>query len=210
MVYKWFRDNFGGDEIQVAKWLGIDPYQILDKEAERVPPGSDGIIVYTYFEGGLFPYYTYLERAVILGLLAKHTKSHLARALLEGVAYKARHAVELAEKTLGSEVSEVRHIGGGAKSEIWNSIYADVIGHRLVIPTVTESGAFGAAMLAGYGVGIYKDLAKTADRIVKISRKVDPNKRNQEVYNKLYTRLYLNVYDRVAEYMRELSRMSLE
>ena len=208
IIYKWFRDNFGYAETEVARNLGKSVYQLLDDEASKIPPGSEGLVVYSYFLGDPgFPYFTSRERGVIMGLLTKHTKSHLARALMEGIAYKARHAIDSVEKVVGRKIREVRHVGGGAKSKLWNSIYADVCGVRIAIPEVTESGALGAAILAGIGCKIYDDIEAITDRLVKMKYTIEPNIKNRDIYDKIYSKVYIHAYDRIAEFNRELARM---
>ena len=143
-ILKWFRDEFGATEIAEAEELGCSPYELLVKEAGETP--SD-LMVLPYFTPTGTPYFDTSATGAILGLKLSSKKGDIIRALLEGVALEMRLNLDILKQS-GCEVSELRTIGGGAKSEIWNQLKADVIGKKITVLNVTEAGCLGAAMLA--------------------------------------------------------------
>ncbi len=189
---RWFRDTLGWMEKAVAALVGRDPYELLTSEAALVPPGSEGLLFLPYLTGERTPYPDPDARAVFMGLTLRHGKPHLVRALLEGVAYGLRDSMELV-KALGLEIRQVRASGGGARSELWRQILADVFGVELAIINVTEGAAYGAALLAGVGTGIYKDVDEACDTTIKVLQCIAPTQKNVPIYDDYYS-IYGSLY----------------
>ncbi len=189
---RWFRDALGQPEKTVAELIGRDPYELLTEEAERVPPGSEGLVFLPYLTGERTPYPDPNARGAFIGLTVRHTKAHLARAVLEGVAFGLRDSLELL-KGLGQSVTQVRASGGGARSELWQQILADVFGVELVTLNITEGASYGAALLAGVGAGICTSIEEACDRVIRITRHVKPVPKNVARYEEYY-RLYRSLY----------------
>jgi len=208
IIYRWFRDQFGQTESQVAKELNEDPYKILDQEAANVEPGSNGLMLIPYFAGSLFPYWNAEDRGVLIGLRLDHTKKHFIRAILEGVAYEYRRMAEEAERVSKTEIDTVRFMGGGARSPLWTQIFIDVLGVKGEIPEVTEAGAFGAYMLGAVAVGRYRTVLEAAEKSVKLGRKMDHNSNAHERYSKFYG-VHRQVYDRIQSLVNEISRIGV-
>ena len=207
IIYRWFRDQFGQMESQVAKELNEDPYKLLDQEAASVEPGSNGLMLIPYFAGSLFPYWNAEDRGVLIGLRLDHTRKHFIRAILEGIAYEYRRMAEEAERVSRVEIDTIRFMGGGARSSLWTQIFTDVLGVKGEIPEVTEAGAFGAYMLGAVAIGRYHTAAEAAERSIKITRKMKVSPNLHERYNKLYG-IYRQVYDRIQSLVNEISRIS--
>jgi xylulokinase len=176
--------------------MSIDPYGILDLEATNVKPGSEGLIFLPYLMGiGMNPN----VRGLFFGLSLIHSKAHLLRSVLEGIAFEFRRMIDKIEMA-GYEIRDVRLIGGGGKSKLWCEIIADVTGREISVPsssTLAEATAFGTALIAGVGVGAFKDFA-TAKKLIKIASVYAPNKQNHNIYKspyEIYTKLYSNVKD---------------
>jgi xylulokinase len=125
-LVRWFRDEFGFVEREVEKLTGINAYSLLDREAENIPPGSDGLIVLPYFMGERTPIWDPLARGVILGLTLYHTRGHIFRALLESTGYALRQHIEIARE-LGIDIRRVVAVDGGARSKLWRQIVSDII-----------------------------------------------------------------------------------
>jgi xylulokinase len=170
---RWFRDALGQPEKSLAELLARDPYELLTEEALQAPPGSDGLIFLPYLTGERTPYPDPNARGSFVGLTLRHTKAHLVRAVLEGVAFGMRDSLELL-KGLGQDVSQVRASGGGARSILWQQILADVFGAELVTINVTEGAAYGAALLAGVGAGVYPSVEDACQSVIRITRRVEP------------------------------------
>lgn len=189
---RWLRDTVFGQEKSVSEQLGVDPYELMTAEAARVPPGSEGLIFLPYLTGERTPYPDPDARGVFFGLGLNHDRRHLARAVLEGVAYGLRDSFELIA-TLGVEMPQVRVSGGGARSRLWRQIQADVTGREMCVINVDEGAAFGAALLAGVGSGIYADVVTACRETIRVVDALPPDTiamaryaSGYEVYQSLY------------------------
>jgi len=190
--FQWFRENFAEAETLLARSLPDSADQLLNREAETVPPGSEGVIFLPYLSGERTPHRDAKARGAFIGLAPVHTKKHLTRAIMEGVAFGMRDSLELV-KGLGVTPTQIRITGGGAKSPLWRQIVADVFNHPVVTTNIEEGPAIGAALLAGVGVGIFKEVEDAVREIVEITDTTSPNDSNAEVYENLYP-LYRHLY----------------
>ncbi|MEQ1642322.1 MAG: xylulokinase [Pyrinomonadaceae bacterium] len=182
MSLKWFRENLGGGKSFAA----------LDSDATGIPPGSDGAIWLPYLMGERTPHLDPHARAAFVGLTVSHTNGHLARAVMEGVAFSLRDSFEIFRE-LGAQIDSIRLGGGGATSGLWRQIQADVFGRTVETITADEGAAFGAAILAGVGYGAWASVDEACDAAIKVAdwTKPDPDAvaaldRNYEAYKLLY------------------------
>lgn len=189
---RWFRDTLGQMEKEKATLLGKDPYEVLILEAAQVSPGSEGLLFLPYLTGERTPYPDPNARGVFIGLTLRHNKSHMIRSVLEGVAYGLRDSLELL-RNLGLKIQQVRVSGGGARSKIWRQILADVFSTELVVINVTEGAAYGAALLAGVGTGIYNSVEEACGQTVNILKRTKPIEKNVRIYNDYYP-IYRSLY----------------
>ncbi|MCF2136578.1 MAG: xylulokinase [Candidatus Thorarchaeota archaeon] len=194
---RWFRDNLGVEERATAEKHGIDPYEVLAREAGSIPPGSEGVIHIPHFVGAGAPYWNPHARGVFAGLALGHTRPHLIRAILEGVSYELRTNLEVV-RSLGLEVSEMRVTGGAARSEIWMQIQADVLGVPVIRTQIEEATALGAAILASVGVGIFKSMNEAAEEMVRTRPPLLPTPKNRAIYDTGFER-YRRVYAGIAD-----------
>lgn len=199
---RWLRDCLG-----VADWYqaGADPYDRMTEEAAEVPPGSEGLLFLPYLSGERTPHADPFARGAFVGLTLRHRRSHLIRAVLEGVAFGLRDALEII-RGMGIGITQVRASGGGARSALWRQILADVFGTELVTVAVTEGAAYGAALLAAVGVGAFPTVEVACDRAVRIAERTVPGAHRQR-YEELY-RLYVELYPRMRDTVRALGRFS--
>ncbi|OGF49867.1 MAG: xylulokinase [Candidatus Firestonebacteria bacterium RIFOXYA2_FULL_40_8] len=198
---KWFKDNLCKEEIALAAKKKVDPYDIILKDLDKIPPGSDGLIFLPYLSGERSPYADPYARGVFLGLGLAHTKKHMAKAVLEGVTFGLRDTVEIM-RALKIPIKEIRVTGGGARSKLWLQMLADIFGQEVVTVNVTEGGALGVALLAGVGAGIYPDISAVCKKIITTKKGAKPNKKNVKIYNryyKLYEKTYVNLRDEFKE-----------
>lgn len=183
---KWFRENLAANET----------YNDLTREAAKIKPGADGLIWLPYLMGERAPHLDPHARAAFVGLTASHTKAHLTRAVLEGVAFSLRDSLEIF-KEAGAEIQSIRlGGGGGAKSELWRQIQADVYGATVETVEAEEGAAYGAAILAGVGVGAWKTVEDACRQTIRTAQKIKPDaasaeklNRNYEAYKLLYPAL---------------------
>ena len=180
--YKWYRDVFGEAEQIRAAELNTSPYEVLNRAAEKVPPGSEGLFFHPYLLGEMTPYYDDQLRGSFTGIGMHHGKGHFSRAVMEGVCYSMRDCLEEIKKQ-HITVDQYRVIGGGAKGKLWRQILADVLNMELT-STKDNDSSLGAAMLAGVAVGIFSSYLESVGKCVTISDVVKPIPENVEVYER--------------------------
>jgi sugar (pentulose or hexulose) kinase len=195
MALKWFRDTFYAGEAETARRAGLDPYDLITLDAARVAAGSDGLIALPHLEGTACPEFNPAARGVFFGATLRHTRAHFVRALLESVAYMLKRDVDLVEE-LGVPVREVRSAGGGARSDLWLRIKADVL--QLPVATVAceETACLGAAILGAVATGTYTNLEQATARMARLRGRIEPDPANAEVYRRGYAR-YVELYERL-------------
>jgi len=191
-AFRWFRDTLAGEERAEAAAAGGDPYDLLTAQAAKVPPGAEGLLFLPYLTGERCPYPDPNARGAFVGLTLRHGKGHMVRSVLEGVSYGLRDSLELI-KGLGVPIEQVRASGGGARSPLWRQIQADIFGTELVLINVTEGAAFGAALLAGVGAGVYRDVREAVDAAVRVVSSTAPDPAAAQAYEGLYP-LYRGLY----------------
>ena len=177
---RWFRDRFGagaGD--------GRDPHERLSEEAASAPPGADGALWAPYLMGERTPHLDPHARAALVGLTASHTRAHIIRAILEGVAFSLRDTLTIF-KEMKVPVETIRLGGGGARSSLWRQIQADVYGRPVEIVEAEEGAAYGAALLAGVGGGLWPSVDAACDAVVRVASRIEPNSAAASLMNKQY------------------------
>jgi xylulokinase len=203
LALKWFRDSFCAEESARAKSEGRDAYDILSDMAASVPPGSEGLIFLPYLNGERTPHADSSARGMFCGLTLRHTKAHLMRAVMEGVAFGLRDSLELAH-ALGVELSEIILVGGGSKGTLWRQIQADIFGRPVSRLQVSDAAPFGAALLAGIGAEIYQDCKEAVKAAVRTADELAPIPKNVDLYNEYYA-LYTGVYKNNRETFHRLT-----
>ncbi len=190
---KWFRDNFCTNEIEVAKGMGIDPYVLMTKEAEKVPAGSRGVIYLPYLMGERTPHLNPKAKGVFFGLSAAHTKNEMLRAVIEGVSYSLLDCMEIIKDT-GMNPTNVMVSGGGGKSELWRQILADMFNCKVSTNKSSEGPALGVALIAGVGTGVYKDIDEACSIAISENSVQFPKEENSLVYKRYYE-IYKKIYN---------------
>jgi len=190
---RWFRDHFGGGTNTND---GRDLYERLIAEAAQVPSGADGLLWAPYLMGERTPHLDPNARAALIGLTAFHTQGHVVRAILEGVAFSLRESFSLFSE-MGVPVRNIRLGGGGARSPLWRQIQADAYGHEVEILEAEEGAAYGAAILAGVGAGIWNSVDTACSKVVRIAQRVSPQPGVVERMNESYER-YRRMYPAIS------------
>jgi xylulokinase len=197
---RWFRDQFGvqahgkngSRQDSQAGLQTKDPYDVLADEAAGVPAGSEGAFWVPYLMGERTPHLDPNARAAVVGLTASHTRAHVIRAMMEGVAFSLKDTFTIFDE-MKIPVTSIRLGGGGARSPLWRQIQADVYGHEVEIVAAEEGAAYGAAILAGVGACGWKSVDEACDRVVKVAKRIEPNavvaKAMQAAYQK-YRKIY--------------------
>ena len=189
---QWYKDSF-------APELGFDR---LLAEAATVPAGSEGLFFLPYLSGERTPHPDPLARAAFIGMTSRHSRGHLTRAVLEGVAFGLKDSFTLIDRAGLPDRFEVRISGGGAKSIVWQQIIADVLAAPLVNVNTTEGGAFGAAILASVAAGLFDDAAAACEVMVQTGEQVAAGS-NQAIYAERY-RIYQSLYPTLKDTFAQL------
>lgn len=190
---RWWRDQFGPVERQAEARGEGDAYDLLTREADAAPPGSEGLVFLPCMQGAMAPEWNGAARGVFSGLTLAHTRAHMTRAVLEGSAYALRDILE-AMRNAGLEVRRLTIVGGGAKGPLWRQIKADVTGLPVRVPTSVETTATGAAILAAVGSGVHANVADAVRTFVSYEpEEHEPDPERRGTYDEAYRR-YRDVY----------------
>jgi len=184
---RWFRDLLSGKSDD-----GADSYDRLTAEAADVPAGSEGALWAPYLMGERAPHLDPNARGALLGLTASHKRGHVVRAVLEGVAFSLKDSFTILEE-MKVPVREIRLGGGGARSVLWRQIQADIYGHDVGIPRAEEGAAYGAAILAGVGVGVWASVDAACNAVVEVAHRVRSRPDVVAVMNTRYAQ-YRKIY----------------
>jgi xylulokinase len=199
--FQWFRNQLGADEIARAKKKKIDPYELLVSLAEQAPPGSEGLFFMPYLTGERCPYPDPCARGGWVGLTARTTRAMLIRSLLEGVTCGMRDGLEIIQE-MRIPISQVRASGGGARSQFWQQLQADIYKQPIVLTNASEGPAYGVALLAGVGAGVWNSVEEACRACIKQIAKITPTKKSAAFYDRYYEtyhRLYGDLKARFPE-----------
>jgi len=188
-LLRWYRDQFGEKEVEIAQKTGQDVYDSLVQKISKEP---SSLFILPHFTTTGTPYFDHHSRGAILGLALATTKPEVTKAILEGISYEIRLNIELLAQS-GISVQEIRAIGGGAKSDIWLQIKSDLFGRKILSLNVTEAASLGVALLAGWAVGEYKSLEEAVKQTVKIKKTFQPNLKNKRIYDQKF-KIYRQIY----------------
>jgi len=202
---KWFRDNFCIEEKRIAELMNTDPYILMDKEAEKAQPGSNGLIYLPYLMGERTPHLDPKAKGVFFGLSAMHDKRDMVRAVMEGVVYSLKDCLEIIRE-MNIDISEVRASGGGGKSKLWRQMQADIFGTDILTINSSEGPALGVAILAGVGTGVYNSVPEACDNMIKINTRQNPNMELYKKYKDFY-QIYTSLYGSLKEDFAKLAKL---
>ena len=200
-IVKWFADNFAAREMLEAKSRGRSQYELLDELAAQVEPGAEGLVLLDYWQGNRTPLRDPLARGAIWGLSLRHELGHVMRAIYEGTAMGTRHILEDLRST-GFEPQGIYAAGGGTRSQLWLQIHADACQVPIYLTNESEATALGTAVCAAYGAGLFESLEEAAEKMVRITREIEPNRLWAGTYDELFRR-YTSTYDALKDLMHE-------
>jgi xylulokinase len=184
---RWFRDQFG-----MSADHQLESYERLNLEAANAPPGCDGLLFAPYLMGERTPHLDPAARGMLVGLTASHTRAHVIRAILEGVAFSLRDTFTIFQE-IQVPAKTIRLGGGGARSALWRQIQADIYGQRVETVEAEEGAAYGAAILAGVGAQAWPSVDAACDAVVRVAGSVSPNSEDSLVMQKAYA-VYRRIY----------------
>lgn len=203
---QWFRNQLCQQIVADAKKQGVDPYELLSKEAAAVPVGAEGLFFLPYLSGERTPHADPNARGCFIGLTLAHTRGHLARAVMEGVTYSLRDALEII-RGLDVPVKQIRASGGGSRSPFWRQIQADVFNQRVATINSEEGPAFGVALLAAVGCGEFKNIQEACAATVRVVQETKPEKAAAKFHDRAFP-IYQHLYPSLKADFQAISKLS--
>ena len=194
VVLRWFRDTLAQAEVAQAEKSGQDVYDLL---MEQMPDTPSPVMLLPHFTGSGTPHLDLESKGAIVGLTLSTTQGDLVKAILEGISYEIKHNLSLLQDA-GVAINEIRAIGGGAKSEKWLQLKADMFGKKVVALDVSEGVCLGAAILAGTAIGKYLSVASAVEELVKSRKTYYPREEARRLYDEKL-RLYAQIYPAIRE-----------
>jgi len=199
----WFIDQFCGEERVSAAHGSKSVFALCDELIQQVPPGSDGLIYHPYLTGETGPFAEPSAKASFFGMSLAHTRSHLLRAVYEGVAYSIRHNFEKLQSVHAPHYDSLVVVGGGSRSKVWCQMIADITQTKVVKPGESECGCVGAAMAGAVATGAFSSFTEAASRFVVLKEKFLPNPELRKVYEKGF-KVYTSLIDAYRPLWHEL------
>lgn len=199
---EWFKDNYCQDLAEQAERDRRDIYDLINEQAASAPAGSERLIYMPYLMGERTPHMNPRCRGAFVGLNIIHTKAHLLRAIMEGITYGLADCNDIL-KDLGIWVQEMKVCGGGSRSPVWRQIMADLYECSIVPLKQEEGPAYGAAVLAGVGAGIYDDVRSVSKKLAECKPAIEPDRERVSLYRR-YHALYDNIYEHIKQDFNEL------
>ena len=206
-MVNWFKQQFGHPELDMAAESGTSPEELFDKLVENIEPGSMGLVLQPYWTPGVKMPGPEAKGAVI-GFGDVHTRAHLYRSILEGLAYALREGKERIERRSRLPITRLRVSGGGSQSRNAMQLTADIFGMPTAKPHLYETSGLGAAIDAAVGLGLYPDFKTAVNSMTHVGEVFEPNPKNQKLYNALYHDVYKKMYKRLKplyERIREIT-----
>lgn len=179
VLLNWFRKELGDPALDGR----IDPK--LDHEAAQVPLGAEGLLTVPYWNAVQSPYWEPFAKGIMVGFGSAHTRAHMYRSIMEGIAIELRENIRRVEKSTGRQIRELRATGGGSRNLLWRQIFADATGKPIIVSGVDEVSAQGAAIMGMVGIGAYDDVATAAEAMTTFTAQTEPNMETHERYGKI-------------------------
>ena len=196
LLVNWFVDQFIPGDRKDPKF-----FENLEAELNKIPIGSDGLVLQPYTGGVMDPYWDPYARGVVAGLSVSHTPFHIYRAILEGLTLDSVFRTQNIEKETGLNVKEYLAIGGGAKSPAWVQMLADASGKNVLIADTVEASSLGSAMIAAYGAGWFESITQAAEQMSGKTKLIEPNESNYNKYQDL-----INIYQHIYESNKSINK----
>ena len=203
----WFKAQFAALETLAAQHSGRPTEALLDELIVDIEPGSKGLILQPFWGGGMV-YPGLSAKGAVIGFGGVHTKAHLYRAILEGLAYALRDGRERIEKRSGVPITALRICGGGSQSDVAMQITADVFALPAERPASSETSALGAAINAAVASGLHADYSSAVAAMTGVGQRFEPNPEASEIYDQLYRKVYRKLYGRLESLYREIREIT--
>jgi xylulokinase len=199
LILRWFRDTFCQEQVVSAAAVGVDAYDLIYQDVIAEP---SSLLLLPHFSGSGTPHFDTRSKGALLGLTFGTTRSEVAKAILEGLTFELRYNLDVL-KSGGVQIDELRAIGGGARSNLWLQLKADITGIPVAVPRITEAASWGAAALAGTGAGVFSSAAQAIESTLQFDRVIQPDPANQANYQHRYE-LYIQMYPVLRDLLHKL------
>jgi sugar (pentulose or hexulose) kinase len=206
-MVNWFKEQFGHHEQSQSQESGVAPEVLFDALVNSVPPGAMGLMLQPYWSPGIKVPGPEAKGAII-GFGDVHTRAHLYRAILEGLAYALREGKERIEKRSGVPITELRVSGGGSQSDAAMQLTADIFGLPTSRPHIYETSGLGAAIDACVGLGLHPDFNSAINAMTRIGKTFDPIAQHHATYDALYRRVYQKMYARLQPLYHDIQQIT--
>ena len=203
--FQWFRNQLGAEEVAQARRAKSDPYELLTAQAASAPAGCDGVFFLPYLTGERTPHADPDARACWIGLHAGTTRSHMIRAILEGATFAMNDVVTTLGEA-GQTIRTIRLSGGGARSEFWRQLQADIYAKTCETINAEEGPAYGVALLAAVGAGEYASIKQACQATIDVTRTIKPEAKARKLYQAYY-RQYRQLYPALKEQFAQIARL---
>lgn len=200
---QWLRDELGQAEVAEAQQRGVDPYELLTEQAAKASAGCQGLVFLPYFTGERTPHFDPYARAGWIGLTVRHKRHDMVRATMEGITFAMRQSLDLVRQT-GVAINQVRLSGGGARSRFWRQMQADIYNSNVATINAAEGPAFGVALLAFVGTGVYANVPEACDATIREVEHLSPVMERKEAYQRSYE-LYRKAYGALKPLFTEMA-----
>ncbi len=206
-MVSWFKQEFGHEERRLAEQHGVIPEELFDHLVQGAPPGAMGLMLQPYWSPGLKNPGPEAKGAII-GFGDVHTRAHLYRAILEGLAYALREGMERMARRSHTPITELRVSGGGSQSNAAMQLTADIFGLPAARPHTYETSGLGAAIDAAVGLGLHRDFKTAIAEMTRLGQVFEPNCTNHTLYDALYKRVYKQMYARLRPLYEEIQEIT--
>lgn len=202
---QWFRNALCQADVAKARRAKQDVYDLLTAEAQDVPPGCQGLFFLPYLSGERTPHADPDARGCLIGLTLAHTRGHIVRSILEGVTYSMRDSLEIFRQ-LEVPIRQIRASGGGSRSPLWRQIQADVFGRTVVTINTDEGAAYGVALLAAVGAGVFRDIREACAAVIHVVRQTAADRTARRHYDRAFAE-YQQLYRSIREDFKRITAL---
>ena len=196
---QWVVDQFAKHEKLEAAKQDYSVYDLFNKKAAKIKPGSKGLLFFTSLVGERAPAWDPQFKGSIIGLTSEHKMAHLVRAVMEGSSFAVKQMIDIIEQELNIDINEVTMVGGGAKSNLWQQIRSDITGKSYLTTKINEATSFGAFLTVVIALGIFKDYKAAQEQLIEINNTTFPGEENYDKYQSIY-RKYCSAYQLLKEF----------
>jgi xylulokinase len=202
---QWFRNQLCQAEIAAARRSRIDAYDLLNAEAATIPAGSEGLFFLPYLSGERTPHADPQARACFIGLTLAHTRGHMVRSIMEGVAFAMRDSLSIIQE-MGVPIKQIRASGGGSRSPLWRQIQADVFGQKVFSINAEQGPAYGVALLAAVGAGAFNNVSEACSATIRVVKETPVIRKNAKTYDAAFPE-YQQLYRSLKEDFMRIAKL---